>query len=149
MPTPAPPTPMTWRVKSGSCQESGSCMTSPNFPADYDSSSKCEIEISGSWVGAAIDVKQFDSENRWDFLYVNGQKYSGRRRNWDMYQGATPTENIRWTTDTYGVRSGWKICRTPAPTPGTTVQMPTPAPTPEMNTPAPTAVSGPAPPGSS
>ena len=71
-----PPLNPFWQVTSGECQLEDDCLTSSNYPEDYDVNQACEINITDEWVGY-LDVHQFATEANFDFLYVNNVGFSG------------------------------------------------------------------------
>ena len=64
--------------------------------------------------GLAITATDFETENNYDVLTINGVKYSGAR-------GPTlvePTGPIEWASDGSVSRKGWKLCTAEAPEQG-------------------------------
>jgi len=82
------------------------CWTSPNFPEDYNNSQECII----SYKFGKIQVVEFNTEEGYDIMTVNGKRYSGTVGP----QGVVPiNEHIIWTSDSSITRKGWKICPFP------------------------------------
>jgi len=132
-PSPPPP-PGMWAVDSGPCTQDGQCISSPNFPNQYDDRQSCLISVGESM--GPISVEAFATESNYDVLTVNGEQYHGQ----NSPDGVTPTSDIMWASDYSVTRSGWKMCAgsaTPSP--------PSPAPAPAPSPPAP--APGPSPPG--
>jgi len=94
-----------WTLESGPCTQSGPCISSPNFPDVYGNHQSCEIEVPPG-VTEAISVVAFDTEDGYDYLWVNGHGYSGA----DGPAGVTPTSSITWSSDSSVMKSGWKMC---------------------------------------
>jgi len=78
------------------------CVTSPNFPSNYPPRSSCTIPRSFG----KINVKSFATEARYDYLLVNGARYSGV----DGPQDVVPRTDIVWSSDLAVEAKGWKIC---------------------------------------
>jgi len=93
-------------VTQGDCvvMSDGACVASANYPASYTNKANCLIEVAD---GEAITVEAFKTEKKYDKLFVNGQKYHGKSGPED---GTIPTEQITWTSDSSGKKTGWKIC---------------------------------------
>jgi len=84
------------------------CIQSRNYPNNHYNNDKCTIVIDNDPV--VLEVREFQTESRFDYLTVNDQKYSGS----DGPNGVEAKGKIEWAAD-YSIRkSGWKICpRTP------------------------------------
>jgi len=95
-----------WAAISGPCVQDGACVQSPNYPQYYSNSQQCTIEINAA-NAAPIVVEYFDTESYFDYLLVNGRKFSGRRR---RPHGFTPSSSILWSSDSTVTRRGWRIC---------------------------------------
>jgi len=78
------------------------CVSSPNYPADYPTDQTCTI----SYKIGEIVVIDFDTEQSYDWMMVNGKKYSGT----SGPVGVEPVENIVWSSDYGQAAKGWKIC---------------------------------------
>jgi len=94
-----------WTLESGPCTQVGPCISSPNFPENYGNHESCEIDVPPG-VTEAISVVAFDTEDGYDYLWVNGHGYSGA----DGPAGVTPTSSITWSSDSSVMKSGWKMC---------------------------------------
>jgi len=125
-PTPAPsqatPSPTAsptcaFALISGGCGATCSCISSPNYPENYDASDSCVIELASP---SSLEVKDFTTEVFWDTLVVNGKNYSGS----SGPVGVEADGQIYWSSDGAGEEKGWSICA------GMTTAAPTPVPTP-------------------
>jgi len=120
-PTPAPLVPEgeAWAVASGDCVINGDgCLTSPNYPLTYISDQACTVILAAS-NSMAIQVVDFQVEDYFDFLEVNGLHYTGG----EGPGGVVPTAQITWSSDFAVEGEGWVLClatQTPAPPPTTT-----------------------------
>jgi len=79
---------------------------SPNYPQRYSNNQKCTIDIDAAYA-APIVVEAFDTEGYFDYLLIDGRKYSGSRR---RPSGKTPSSTIVWSSDFSVTRRGWKLC---------------------------------------
>ena len=111
--TVGPPLNPFWQVTSGECQLEDDCLTSPNYPEDYDVNQACEINITDEWVGY-LDVQHFETEEYFDFLIVNDVEYSGTLLH-PLFDGVIPNGTIFWSSDYVSTDPGFKICRTSVP----------------------------------
>ena len=110
-----------WGVTEGECyMDTSGCICSPNFhdvfSNDYPASSTCEIEITDSWHGGTLLVRDFETEHGYDELYVNDRAYSGEfggdgEEDLAQLQGLVPTTRILWSVDENYQRTGWRVCR--------------------------------------
>jgi len=135
-PSPTPESAAAFTVRSGDhCTvgtvDAKSCVTSPNYPAEYENKQGCVISMSGAPV--AIEVEDFTTEARFDKLKVNGISYHGS----SGPGGVVPATDITWTSDSSQVKKGWRIC-VPGGSNSNPEPEPTPKPTPVPTTPAPT-----------
>ena len=92
-----------WKLTKGPCTvDAYGCILSPNYDKDaatrYDNYEECEFDVVEPKL---MEVEDFNVESGYDYLTVNGNKYSGRRRP----QGKEPSGEIKWFSD-YSV-SGW------------------------------------------
>jgi len=104
-----------WEVKKGPCKVNGGfCVTSGGYEdgdeeksqkSRYGSKEMCQIKPDGK--GAAIEVANFNTEEKYDKLIVNGKSYSG---DGGSLNGVVPSGTMKWTTDKGNEQSGWKIC---------------------------------------
>eukprot|EP00928_Gymnodinium_smaydae_P046557 TRINITY_DN31018_c0_g1_i1.p1 TRINITY_DN31018_c0_g1~~TRINITY_DN31018_c0_g1_i1.p1 ORF type:complete len:398 (+),score=14.83 TRINITY_DN31018_c0_g1_i1:104-1297(+) len=107
--------PSQWVIQKGDCSivYAGRCVASPNFPDNYDSNEHCIITPPAD---QKIDVVFFDTEDRFDWLKVNGIEYSGKfmyRPRDDRFRG-----DIEWSSDGAGNSRGWQLCmESPSPPP--------------------------------
>jgi len=104
-------------ITSGSCTLDGpDCVKSPNFPSSYGDQEACVIGLEGlgaggAWEGKTINVSDFNTENRYDKLKVDGTEYSGTVA--PELTSVTPTAaSIEWTSDYSVVKKGWRLCAT-------------------------------------
>merc|ERR1712136_645190 len=99
-----PDVPEVLTVFSGTCNVSGDCITSPNYPSTYDSPSLC---VMWSPVGALF-VQDFVIEKAFDVLYVDGVSYTGFYGPWDVdLPDGSP---LFWVADSSAAERGWRIC---------------------------------------
>jgi hypothetical protein len=96
------------KVTSGPCTLDGACVLSPNYPAKYGSSQRCELEMHGY----VAQPWTFALENGYDFLEVGGKKYTGNQgfAYADQIQG-----NVVFTSDYSVEGTGFKICTAATP----------------------------------
>jgi hypothetical protein len=99
------PAPDFWSNVSGPCTISDGCVRSPNYPLEYGTDHSCYMYLAAPSV--TVSVRSFDSEAYWDYMFINGQRYSG--------DGAVSgvlgvTSTISWSSDSTAARSGWEIC---------------------------------------
>jgi len=101
-PNPAPaPSPSQSLCK----KDADGCITSPNFPGKYGSSEGCVIDASQF---DTIRVESFETEEKYDYLTVNGKEYSGTSGP-DGVQ-VNKNNDIMWSSDFSWNKKGWKIC---------------------------------------
>ena len=103
-----------WHVDEGPCLLEDDCITSPNFPDNYNGGERCVITIDSNWTGV-LDLRAFSVNLDQDFLTVNGASYS------DSYtitharmQGTVPTRSLEWSsspTPYSGEGGSWQLCR--------------------------------------
>jgi hypothetical protein len=107
----------------------GSCVVSPSYPDLYPENSKCEITGVPS---TPLVVVEFNTEESWDKVTVNGQSFSGNGVA-SGPRGVIPADGtIGWVSDGSNRDTGWALCWAslpPAP--------PAPPPAPPMPPPAP------------
>jgi len=101
-PTPAPP-PGTWSVTGTGCEMIGNCIQSNNHPGSYGNNEECSITAQE----VALTVDAFSTESGYDFLSVNGVRYSGT----SGPTSGTYTGSISWSSDYSVVQTGWKLCQ--------------------------------------
>jgi len=103
---PRPPPPPAPPVSEIPCPlDDEGCFTSPGFAQgeDYPPSHSCIM----SYKFGKINVVHFDTEERYDYMEINGQRYSGD----EGPQDVTPKQsNILWSADSAAQAKGWKIC---------------------------------------
>ena len=96
-----------WEQKpSGKCQIEGACLSSPHFPKPYGRGERCEVSLPSFSV---IRIVNFTTENKYDYLTINGYKYSGSG---ESVMGATGVlwSNISWQSYRGASHGGWRIC---------------------------------------
>ena len=99
------------------------CISSPNYPSDYDHSSDCQFTVN---YAVALDVIAFDVEapagsSCYDYVQL---RVVGETSD-TQYCGDTgpvgvqvdPSQPIQWIADSSIRRSGWQICVFSPPTP--------------------------------
>jgi hypothetical protein len=91
-------------VTTGSCIVRHNCVTSPGFPAEYDSSG-CSIELNSR---GSIGAMLFQTQLGADYLYVDGTPFSGDTgpQHMDVSQPAS----MEWSPDDTVSGAGWRIC---------------------------------------
>lgn len=97
------------RPGEGSCQPDPTtgCVSSPNFPDNYDVQMTCSIPKDlGRGKRIRLLVEEFDTEVGYDFLQVNQMAYSGV----ESPNGIEPTADLLWVSDDDVAGRGWKIC---------------------------------------
>jgi len=103
VPTPAPP-PGTWVVSGSGCALDGECIASSNHPSNYGNRQSCNVALYGD---IDITFEAFNTESRYDWLTIGGQRYSGS----SGPSSGTYSGSISWTTDGSITKSGWKLCK--------------------------------------
>ena len=106
-----------WRV-AGDCSVDGLCISSPNWPSGYGYHQHCNISLPKPSVLRVVD---FATEAGFDFLTINGTKYSG-------VPGVDSTRNmlqagdsfvlwtdVLWSSDGVTNKRGWELCVEPLP----------------------------------
>ena len=96
-----------WEQKSsGKCQIEGACLSSPHFPKPYGPREGCEVSLPPFSV---IRIVNFTTESKYDYLTINGYKYSGSG---ESVVGATGVlwSNISWQSYRGASHGGWRIC---------------------------------------
>jgi hypothetical protein len=81
------------------------CMTSPNYPAKYDSNQGCKIEI---YADGMLTSTNFSTEAFFDILSIGGTVYSGQVGPVDVPVQAGMT--LAWKSDKDTEASGWRLC---------------------------------------
>lgn len=107
-----------WVIESGSCTiGTGStsnyenrqyCIKSPNYnngAVPYGINQSCEFVICSA---QTMEVLAFNTEENYDYLYVNGIGYHGTSGPSNQIPSMGST--ITWTSDYSQQRSGWEIC---------------------------------------
>ena len=108
----APPVPeanstSTWKVLTGLCTvDEDDCIMSPNFPDRYDRHG-CTISVDAN-NSKYLNVSHFETENGWDYLEINGRKYSGTYTFADLLD--PPQGLIKWAPDEWTSKVGWRLC---------------------------------------
>jgi hypothetical protein len=108
-PAPPPPPPIQNSLWSGPCvKDQAGCITSPNFPKPYGDNEVCKFVLQGYISSSGTSFK---SEAGYDFLTINGQKFSGVGSD---HPGFPPTSQMTgqqiWTSDGAEVTDGWRLC---------------------------------------
>ena len=100
-----------WNIILGRCNMSDDCLSSPNFPQDYDTDETCVVVISPTWTGHI--VAEWWELARQDRLYVDSIIHNPYWHVQD-FDGLVPTSSIVWhaANADNDVSKGWKICRT-------------------------------------
>lgn len=107
-----------WVLESGSCtagtgstygyEDRQYCIRSPNYnngANEYSINGSCEFVICSA---QTMEVVHFNTEQGFDYVYVNGNAYSGTigPSNQIPSMGST----ITWTSDYSVQKKGWEIC---------------------------------------
>lgn len=104
-----------WQVADGPCSlDEDECIQTPNYGTDdYPDDQSCTIRLTEFWDGASLHVVDFNTERRYDVMYVNGIGFSGDDDDDESLglQGLVPTRDIVWTSDDSRGDPGWRICR--------------------------------------
>jgi len=110
--TPPPGYSGLW-VTSGTCSiDSKGCAVSPNYPQQYGNDQACSIAAI-NMINPAITAQSFLTEMTFDYMQVNGQKFSGTAGP----QKVAVIGPITWSSDYATAKDGWKICKAPPPPP--------------------------------
>lgn len=102
---------MKWIV-TGDCSEANECVTSYGFPSVYYlANQQCTMKpVCDCSCKVQASADNFRTEEGWDFLTVNGQKYSGNIAI-DFNPGG---ETLEWKADGWINDKGFKLCLTKA-----------------------------------
>jgi hypothetical protein len=99
-----------WEIVSGGCTiGSDNCLKSTNYDSDYNLDEECVIQVNqDQWEGKsyAINQQDFNIENNWDFMYVNGDSYTGTTGP----DGVVPSGTITFTSDYIYPAKGFHLC---------------------------------------
>ena len=94
------------RVVSGPCVVSGQCVHSHNYPGSYANREHCTLQPVD---GQPLRVKAFNTEEGFDFLTINGVRYSGSggtdEHGNSIPEDIVPDREITWSSDGSAVRS--------------------------------------------
>ncbi|KAK3252275.1 hypothetical protein CYMTET_38418 [Cymbomonas tetramitiformis] len=116
-------------VVSGLCQTSseGTCLQSPNYPADYNNDDSCEVSVDGEGVLYSLS---FQTEENYDFFYVGSTQYSGQEG--PNGHEVNSSVVLHFISDSSVMMSGFEVCVTdaPPPTPPSPPSPPPPPPSP-------------------
>ncbi|CAE8731911.1 unnamed protein product [Polarella glacialis] len=82
----------------------GYCVSSPNFPAKYNTREICTITVEP---GITVNAMTFETESGYDFLNIGGSELSGSKSG---SQFDTGDGTITWSSDGSVVQTGWQIC---------------------------------------
>ncbi|CAE7405136.1 UVR8 [Symbiodinium sp. CCMP2592] len=97
-----------WTLIWGPCKVDGNCISSPDFPDMYPNSHECIF--TGPPVDQqrllVMDVVEFSTQSEYDYLMVNGVRYSGDVGPHEQ----VPRGTIAWHADAIVPASGWNIC---------------------------------------
>ena len=100
-----------WEVTSGDYQKQGDCVTSPNYPDNYDDDQQCTITILSHWT-RYLDVVDFQLELGFDLLNVNGDRYIGRPFGCGARSPRVEPTGVKHFPSTYSRNEvGFKLCR--------------------------------------
>ncbi|KAK3264736.1 hypothetical protein CYMTET_26540, partial [Cymbomonas tetramitiformis] len=133
-------------VVSGPCQTSseGTCMQSPNYPANYNTDDNCEVSVDGEGFLYSLS---FHTEASYDIFFVGSTPYSG-----DEGPNGHEVDSsvaLRFTSDYSITKSGFEVCITTDPPVPSSPPPPSPPPSPfPPPAPPPTPPPAPSPPAS-
>jgi len=107
------PIPGSSLVQSSCRQEAGNCVTSRNFPSNYDNNENCSITVPA---GLRMVTYYFHTQLNVDYFEVSGNtslvghpyRFSGGFGPNVVDFGSN--SEITWKTDSNGTRKGWKVC---------------------------------------
>jgi len=86
------------------CEVRGPCISSSNYPSDYNSHDKCTVRFDVN-VDAVVDDVRI--EQSWDRLWIGTKDV----RDTDDVPASIPAgTELKWTSDDQVNRKGWKIC---------------------------------------
>jgi len=117
-----------WELQEGKCTiDSNGCASSPHYPYGYLDNEECKILVTSA---GKIRVDVFQVEDFWDWLEIQGTKYSGTTGPRDV---EVAPGTIKWSSDEVNRQRGWKLCpagfsAAPPEGPGGPPLAPTPAP---------------------
>ena len=91
---------------SGPCVVSGQCVHSHNYPGSYADDEHCTLQPVH---GQPLRVQAFNTEEDYDFLTINGVRYSGSGGTDEdgnsIPEDIVPDREITWSSDGSAVRS--------------------------------------------
>ena len=90
---------------TGPCVVSGNCISSPNYPSNYNSNEACSISPTRS---GQLSVSGFSTEQGYDKLTVAGTQYQGTSGPTGVY--VSSSMSITWSSDNSQESTGWNIC---------------------------------------
>jgi len=103
-PPSAPPSEFDVVVEEGTCSVKDNCVRSPRYPSSYPNRKSCKIS---GLVGVELTASTFNTEKRYDYVLINGVKYSGKNGPKDV----VPEDGIlEWKPDNFINGRGWEIC---------------------------------------
>jgi len=94
-----------WILDDGPCNVNGDCLTSPNFPDNYDNDQYCLAHVEGGSSNAFTTT--FSTEKKFDILMINGEEYSG-----DLTLDVVIPEiaPVIWSSDIIVPDQGFELC---------------------------------------
>ena len=85
---------------SGPCVVSGQCVHSHNYPGSYANHEHCTLQPVH---GQPLRVQAFNTEEGFDFLTINGVRYSGSggtdEHGNSIPEDIVPDQEITWSSD--------------------------------------------------
>lgn len=102
-----------WDLRSGKCtiSDDGTCAMSPNYgKGNYDNKELCIFKVTGP---ATLDVVDFQTAHKYDYVKMQGQKYSGDLETVRGQLQGKPAYKIHWRSNYKDTGKGFKICLTP------------------------------------
>ena len=92
----------------GPCQLQGGCVTSPNYPKNYDDAKTCTITVATT---GAVRTTAFNTEVDYDVLITpNGDIFSGDLSGKLPKFSVAKGDVFTWKADTSTSAPGWEMC---------------------------------------
>mmetsp|Transcript_2402 Transcript_2402/g.4041 ORF Transcript_2402/g.4041 Transcript_2402/m.4041 type:complete len:1445 (+) Transcript_2402:190-4524(+) len=104
-----PPYTPTVQILAGNCKIDTNdplCATSPNYPKRYGNDQMCRLSVPKS----PTAVKDFQTEQGWDKLFINNIAYSGATRSRRPVNVVPLDGEVLWESDGSVTRKGWHLC---------------------------------------
>ena len=87
--------------------DEANCVSSAGYLSGtpYGEDAQCMVSILQN---DTLRVEGFETEGCCDFVTLRGERYSGQRGPQSV--SVFPGDNFTWASDSWGTRSGWRIC---------------------------------------